>query len=622
MSAAALTRAPAKDTPTRALSHPTPVRAPTIQRACACGGSAGVSGKCSSCESDERLGKSLLQPKLTISTPDDPYEREAERIADEVMRMPASGAYLPAIGLHIQREEASEEDEDESLQLKAGGDRSPQLTGGFAAALVRQHGGTSLPAPARAFFEPRFGRELSGVRIHDHASAARFARTIGARAFTHGRDIYFAPGQYDTLSNSGRRLLAHELTHVFQQEGLVERDVLRRMPAASEPQETHGSGQPPTPGPPAPSNVQFNIPQAIPVPPQGTRPLRATANVQGVTWSLNGGTAAVAPGTTIAPNGTITLGAAQTAGTIEVRATNSAGAFASGLLRLGGTPTGITGTSLIQDAPAGNYGHVFDHTFTSSTGSVADLENLAVGERFPSVPNPTGSTHAIAAPTFPFGGTFTLHTATLTPDASNNWHLTSAGQLGGSHDSVTIGQAAINVGRFVRSASNPTPAATLPVGFALDQRLHWYNPLDATPANRWTGFVTVVHNRSLVSSGTAVNFETTVNGLSDGGDTYVGPPAVFGLAPSPANVPPSPSGSQSTPPPPRTMAINVNTLPSPLGTGQTLNWTIQGSAPGFTLASNPANPAQATLTIPPRTVTVRATAAGSGNFDESAVQIP
>jgi hypothetical protein len=78
-------------------------------------------------------------------------------------------------------------------------------------------GGAPLPADLRSYFEPRFGHDFSRVRIHDNAAAGAAAQSIHARAFTLGRDIAFAPGEYAPRTMQGRRLLAHELAHVVQQ---------------------------------------------------------------------------------------------------------------------------------------------------------------------------------------------------------------------------------------------------------------------------------------------------------------------------------------------------------------------------------------------------------------------
>ncbi len=79
-------------------------------------------------------------------------------------------------------------------------------------------GGSPLPAESRTFFEARFGHDFSRVRIHTGPDAGRMARTFGARAFTIGRDLVFGTEQYQPATPAGRWLLAHELTHVVQQQ--------------------------------------------------------------------------------------------------------------------------------------------------------------------------------------------------------------------------------------------------------------------------------------------------------------------------------------------------------------------------------------------------------------------
>jgi hypothetical protein len=77
--------------------------------------------------------------------------------------------------------------------------------------------GQPLDATARAFLEPRFGRDFSHVRVHTDARSAASARAVNARAYTVGRDIVFGPGQYAPHTSSGQKLLAHEIAHVVQQ---------------------------------------------------------------------------------------------------------------------------------------------------------------------------------------------------------------------------------------------------------------------------------------------------------------------------------------------------------------------------------------------------------------------
>src|SRR5262249_44637875 len=76
-------------------------------------------------------------------------------------------------------------------------------------------GGRPLSASTRAFMEPRFGQDFTGVRLHTGPDADRFAAGISARAFTHGYDVYLRQGE----SEQDHRLMAHELTHVVQQRG-------------------------------------------------------------------------------------------------------------------------------------------------------------------------------------------------------------------------------------------------------------------------------------------------------------------------------------------------------------------------------------------------------------------
>ena len=82
---------------------------------------------------------------------------------------------------------------------------------------IMRSSGEPLSTPARAFFEPRFGHDFSKVRVHTDARAAESAKAINARAYTLGRDVVFGAGQYAPETREGKRLLAHELTHVVQQ---------------------------------------------------------------------------------------------------------------------------------------------------------------------------------------------------------------------------------------------------------------------------------------------------------------------------------------------------------------------------------------------------------------------
>lgn len=166
-----------------------------------------------------------IQAKLTISTPGDRGEQEADRVAEQVMRMPdhevgsASEAAQLSANTTLQRmcEECQGEKEEE-LEGKGAGLDTEQVDGRAASEIQALQGsGLPLPQQSRAFFEPRFGHDFTAVRIHADSRAAELARSVNARAFTLGQDIVFGSGEYSPESVEGKRVLAHELAHVVQQ---------------------------------------------------------------------------------------------------------------------------------------------------------------------------------------------------------------------------------------------------------------------------------------------------------------------------------------------------------------------------------------------------------------------
>jgi hypothetical protein len=277
----------------------TPAPSGLLQRKCDCGKSAGLTGKCSDCESKKltlqrrsnqqeenetppvmhemlRSDFPKIQPKLKISAPNDKYEQEADRIADQVMRMPepsvaANSSALGEETLSIQRLEDSdderdrseenlqlkplvgaesiqrqelEEDEDEEkdeeeemLQTKRSSSQAPEVTPSIETGIqtLRRSGGQPLSPSLRTFMEPRFGQDLSGVRLHTTEPAAQLAENLNAQAFTLRNDIVFGAGKFQPETVVGRRLLAHELTHVIQQSRYNTADhLLRRKPLTNE----------------------------------------------------------------------------------------------------------------------------------------------------------------------------------------------------------------------------------------------------------------------------------------------------------------------------------------------------------------------------------------------------
>ncbi|MDL1963327.1 MAG: DUF4157 domain-containing protein, partial [Deltaproteobacteria bacterium] len=150
---------------------------------------------------------SNVQAKLTVGPPGDIYEKEADRVSEQVMRMPEP-QLLPALGKEI----------DENIQAKGQPGNTPAVISKMATNInVLRGGGQPLRETTRRFFEPRFGMEFSRVRVHAGPQAADSARTISARAYTTGQDIVFGAGEYAPETTEGKKLIGHELTHVVQQ---------------------------------------------------------------------------------------------------------------------------------------------------------------------------------------------------------------------------------------------------------------------------------------------------------------------------------------------------------------------------------------------------------------------
>ena len=121
----------------------------------------------------------------------------------------------------IQRSDSGRPlDEDEMVQAKEQPGATPTVSAETSSGIQSLRGrGQPLPERSRSFFEPRVGFDLRKVKIHDGSEAARLASDVRARAFTIGRDVVFGSGEYQPDTAVGKRLLAHELTHVVQQSG-------------------------------------------------------------------------------------------------------------------------------------------------------------------------------------------------------------------------------------------------------------------------------------------------------------------------------------------------------------------------------------------------------------------
>lgn len=123
----------------------------------------------------------------------------------------------------------ADEEEEEPLQAKSLNSKPTESAINLEGQINSlKGGGQPLPEATRAFFEPRFGVDLSWVRVHTNPINSDTARSLNAQAYTICRDVVFGTGQYTPETNSGKRLLAHELTHVIQQKRMVQNKVQRR----------------------------------------------------------------------------------------------------------------------------------------------------------------------------------------------------------------------------------------------------------------------------------------------------------------------------------------------------------------------------------------------------------
>jgi hypothetical protein len=172
----------------------------------------------------------VVQTKLRVNAPNDRYEQEADRIGDQVaggrsvnaaaISSVASGALQRtcSCGGSGECDECRKKKEEGMVQRKSL-DSALSASADPVTSAVSGSGRT-MSRDVRGFFEERMGTSFDHVRIHDDATAAESARSLNARAYTTGKDIVFGAGEYRPETESGNRLLAHELVHVVQQGGI------------------------------------------------------------------------------------------------------------------------------------------------------------------------------------------------------------------------------------------------------------------------------------------------------------------------------------------------------------------------------------------------------------------
>ncbi len=172
-----------------------------LQHKCACGNHAFGGVECRECSKKKRSG---LQTKLNINEPGDNYEREADRIADQVMTTPAHHAVSGALP-SIQRYSGQSSGQMDAVPATV--DQALASPGRVLEPALRQD------------MEQRFGYDFSQVRVHSGSAAEQSAREVSANAYTLGHNIVFGAGRFVPATQEGQRLIAHELTHVVQQSG-------------------------------------------------------------------------------------------------------------------------------------------------------------------------------------------------------------------------------------------------------------------------------------------------------------------------------------------------------------------------------------------------------------------
>ena len=161
----------------------------------------------------------IIQAKLNIGEPNDKYEKEADATAAKVVQQ----INTPLQSQSVQRQESMEEDGE--LQMKSLIQRRENVGGGVASTDLESSiqsargSGQSLDGSLSEKLGQAMGADFSGVKVHTDSQSDHLNKSIQAKAFTTGQDVFFRQGAYDPSSRGGQELIAHELTHVVQQNG-------------------------------------------------------------------------------------------------------------------------------------------------------------------------------------------------------------------------------------------------------------------------------------------------------------------------------------------------------------------------------------------------------------------
>jgi hypothetical protein len=156
-------------------------------------------------EQNKKQDDTVIQKKLSIGASNDPLEHEADRVAEQVMANEPAHSFSNFSEPKIQRR--TEQPSSQSEEVPASVEK------------VLSGSGSPLPPTVRIDMEQRFGHDFSHVRMHSGTAAEKSARDVCAKAYTVGHNVVFGAGKFAPGMHEGRRLIAHELTHVVQQSG-------------------------------------------------------------------------------------------------------------------------------------------------------------------------------------------------------------------------------------------------------------------------------------------------------------------------------------------------------------------------------------------------------------------
>lgn len=598
-----------------------------------------------------------MQTKPIIGSPEYVDEKEADRVAEQVLRipdpLPCNKSILRETREPIRNErlagqiasticKSRVQEEETVLQEKPLGRRTPELlrhaTGlgpAVAPAIVQEVlRGPSRPIPTdlRLDMETLLGHDFADVRVHTDEHAGASAKAVAALAYTVGRHIVFSTGHFDPGSPQGRKLLAHELTHtVNHPPGAPTPSGDLRVSSPGEMAERYAvSVSNGTISPVVAPAVQpglFRTPDDLvqltgvtvnhdrvtvpPVPGLSFMATKIPTDASGVTLSVVGDNATIPNGTTINnTTGAITVAAGQTGGSAHVEANQNATASdgsitivstspATAPFNFTAIPSGITSTNASPGGPASEYGGQFTHTFTSPGGGQTALEGSHVNELFPAASETTLNI------TGPLGH---LSITVNNPNsASAGWDLNSSGTMAGP-DHVTWSQS-LSARPFVANASNPSPSHTLPQSLTATQNFRNLNFPSGTYGA--AAVASTTHRRAFEERANSIKAVTSANNQEIVED-YMGPTVFRRCRAAAAAIPviePAPSGG---------------TAPEPITTTIAVDQEGETATPTFNI--NPPN-LDCTITssgvLTPGTTAGRVTvrAGDSANYDETTVTL-